>query len=370
MKRTEYTRHGLHCNTRGKEMVAKKLKVAVDGITNQRTVPIVRLRGPRDEDLTTSSAVEEKIFLCEKNPDILCLSEHWGDDMKVESLRIIGYKLISKYCRKSTIHGGTAIFAKNCLQIFNVNSIDSLNVEKEIEICSAFFTALNKKIGLLSVYRPPNGNLDIFLTNLSLALNKLYEKYDHIILVGDINIDALKTSINLDLMSDILDAYKMINLIDKPTRIFTNKFGDRSESAIDCVATNLPVSCLSCCSVQPNLGDHLAQILDVGLGITAEDVDCCPQSIEMRSIGFFSWRNTTRGSWFIQAVCDELAENGFTEDLLTLLTFVCKRVALDYESNTPDIPHMHAQKQIPCITSMLTRLPQKITTQALSTVRC
>ncbi|KAK9722646.1 hypothetical protein QE152_g19550 [Popillia japonica] len=117
------------------------------------------------------------------------------------------------------------------------------------------------------------------------ALNKLYEKYDHIILVGDINIDALKTSINLDLMSDILDAYKMINLIDKPTRIFTNKFGDRSVSAIDCVATNLPVSCLSCCSVQPNLGDHLAQILDVGLGITAEDVDCCPQSIEMRSIG-------------------------------------------------------------------------------------
>ncbi|KAK9718453.1 hypothetical protein QE152_g23166 [Popillia japonica] len=77
----------------------------------------------------------------------------------------------------------------------------------------------------------------------------------------------------------------MINLIDKPTRIFTNKFGDRSESTIDCVATNLPVSCLSCCSVQPNLGDHLAQILDVGLGITAEDVDCCPQSIEMRSIG-------------------------------------------------------------------------------------
>lgn len=72
--------------------------------------------------------------------------------------------------------------------------------------------------------------------------------------------------------------------------------------------------------------------------------------------GYYSWRNTTRGSWFIQALCEELQQNAFTYDLLTLLTFVCQRVALDYESNTPDIPHMHRQKQIPCITSMLTRL--------------
>ncbi|XP_063976031.1 caspase-1-like [Diachasmimorpha longicaudata] len=72
--------------------------------------------------------------------------------------------------------------------------------------------------------------------------------------------------------------------------------------------------------------------------------------------GFFSWRNTTRGSWFMQALCIELRENGTRYDLLTLLTFVSQRVALDFESNTPDNMTMHQQKQIPCITSMLTRL--------------
>lgn len=72
--------------------------------------------------------------------------------------------------------------------------------------------------------------------------------------------------------------------------------------------------------------------------------------------GYYSWRNTTRGSWFIQALCMELQECGAREDLLTLLTFVCQRVALDFESNTPDNITMHQQKQIPCITSMLTRL--------------
>ncbi|CAO1386026.1 unnamed protein product [Diamesa hyperborea] len=72
--------------------------------------------------------------------------------------------------------------------------------------------------------------------------------------------------------------------------------------------------------------------------------------------GFYSWRNTTRGSWFMQSLCAELNENGKKYDLLTLLTFVSQRVAYDYESNTPDTPTMHQQKQIPCTTTMLTRI--------------
>lgn len=72
--------------------------------------------------------------------------------------------------------------------------------------------------------------------------------------------------------------------------------------------------------------------------------------------GYYSWRNTTRGSWFMQALCEELRYAGTERDILTLLTFVCQKVALDFESNTPDVTPMHQQKQVPCITSMLTRL--------------
>lgn len=74
------------------------------------------------------------------------------------------------------------------------------------------------------------------------------------------------------------------------------------------------------------------------------------------NLGFYSWRNTTKGSWFMQCLCQELELNGTKYDILTLLTFVCQRVAIDFESNTPDNPIMHQQKQIPCITTMLTRL--------------
>lgn len=74
--------------------------------------------------------------------------------------------------------------------------------------------------------------------------------------------------------------------------------------------------------------------------------------------GFYSWRNTTKGSWFIQALCDELRRRAHDHDLLTILTFVSQRVALDFESNVPDSSAMHRQKQIPCVMSMLTRLVQ------------
>ena len=73
-------------------------------------------------------------------------------------------------------------------------------------------------------------------------------------------------------------------------------------------------------------------------------------------LGFYSWRNTTKGSWFIQALCSELNENGFKFDFLTILTFVNRRVAVDFESYCPNDFRMHAQKQVPCITFMFTRL--------------
>ncbi|XP_064552626.1 caspase-like [Drosophila montana] len=72
--------------------------------------------------------------------------------------------------------------------------------------------------------------------------------------------------------------------------------------------------------------------------------------------GFYSWRNPSKGSWFMQSLCAELAANGKREHILTLLTFVCQRVAVDFESCTPNTPDMHQQKQIPCITTMLTRI--------------
>ena len=68
------------------------------------------------------------------------------------------------------------------------------------------------------------------------------------------------------------------------------------------------------------------------------------------SPGYVSYCNTKKGSWFTQTLCTELKKNGTRYDLLTLLPFVCQRVAIDRE--TP----LFKSKQMPFFTSTLTRL--------------
>ncbi|KAL2748218.1 caspase-1-like [Vespula maculifrons] len=72
--------------------------------------------------------------------------------------------------------------------------------------------------------------------------------------------------------------------------------------------------------------------------------------------GFYSWRNPDNGSWFIQAICEEFNIHGRTLDLLTLMTFVNRRVAINYQSFVPQRKSFHQKKQIPTIVSMLTRI--------------
>jgi len=71
--------------------------------------------------------------------------------------------------------------------------------------------------------------------------------------------------------------------------------------------------------------------------------------------GFYSWRNTTQGSWFIQAFCHVIQREAHSRDLLSILTRASRKVAYDFQSNVPGDYVMHEKKQIPCVTSMLTR---------------
>lgn len=70
--------------------------------------------------------------------------------------------------------------------------------------------------------------------------------------------------------------------------------------------------------------------------------------------GFYSWRNTQDGSWFMQALIRVLNECHHDLDLLTMLTVVNHRVAY-YKCSNATTEEFNNKKQVPCITSMLTR---------------
>ncbi|KAF1533797.1 Caspase-3, partial [Eudyptes schlegeli] len=69
--------------------------------------------------------------------------------------------------------------------------------------------------------------------------------------------------------------------------------------------------------------------------------------------GYYSWRNSAEGSWFIQSLCKMLKEHAGKLELMQILTRVNRRVA-EYESCSTR-QDFNAKKQIPCIVSMLTK---------------
>lgn len=70
--------------------------------------------------------------------------------------------------------------------------------------------------------------------------------------------------------------------------------------------------------------------------------------------GYYSWRNTMTGSWFMQALCEMISKYATELELLHIMTRVNHKVAVEFESVSTS-PGFHAKKQIPCIVSMLTK---------------
>ena len=84
----------------------------------------------------------------------------------------------------------------------------------------------------------------------------------------------------------------------------------------------------------------------------------CPDYLVVYSTveGFYSWRNTRHGSWFIQSLCQNLSKyykNG--RDILSCMTATARQVAMNFESGVPKVPAMHEKKQVPCVNSTLTK---------------
>ncbi|XP_040068356.1 caspase-7 isoform X2 [Ixodes scapularis] len=108
-------------------------------------------------------------------------------------------------------------------------------------------------------------------------------------------------------------------------------------------------------------------LLDDGVPVVVDSVDAPTRVVRVPTDadflicfstvpGFYAWRNTTQGSWFVQSLCRVLQQRAWNTDLLTMMTVVCRHVALYYESSVPGDTVMDRKKQVPSFVSTLTRL--------------
>jgi len=141
-------------------------------------------------------------------------------------------------------------------------------------------SALNK-LCILAVYKSPKGDFTIFLKQLDLILQKLYNNKYSILLCGDVNVNYLIDSNRRSRLDAVLHSYNLVGIVEFPTR-----YGLNSQTAIDNVF--IDSSTFGKYELYPSvngLSDHDAQLLILVNGEKKEK-DC--KSTVKRKINKFT----------------------------------------------------------------------------------
>ena len=139
--------------------------------------------------------------------------------------------------RKGRKGGGVTLYINESIPYKNRNELEHFDSELEslfIEISKEVFqTSCDIIIGVL--YRMPNSSIEVFNDRITDILNVANRENKLIYLLGDINIDFLKTDEHSPTSSfvDTLYSYNVFPLITKPTRVTKT-----SATLIDHILTN------------------------------------------------------------------------------------------------------------------------------------
>lgn len=175
-----------------------------------------------------------EIFLQEhEDCKILCLSEHWKTEDQLKNYSIANYNLLSAFCRAENQHGGCAIYIRDDLEKFQEKNLGQVSEKGHIE-CAAIEGKISiDKIIIINIYRPPNGDINIFLQKINEILSTLVPEKETVFLLGDFNIDLLKANKNQAEFVNLLKSYNLHQSIFQNTRITPT-----SQTCIDNIFTN------------------------------------------------------------------------------------------------------------------------------------
>lgn len=165
---------------------------------------------------------ELELYVNNKEFDILCLTESWLKDLEVDLYGVLGYTTAGSYCRKLSIHGGVIIFVKNNIKFKILNCFENLCDEKVFE-CAAI-KLVNYNIIIISIYRSPLSDVNIFFSKLACLLEKFQNSNESIVLTGDFNIDLNDNQNKItNQFIDIVNSFNLSFTVREPTRVCNTK---------------------------------------------------------------------------------------------------------------------------------------------------
>lgn len=90
--------------------------------------------------------------------------------------------------------------------------------------------------------------------------------------------------------------------------------------------------------------------------VIPEEIACHADFLKCWSTppGYYSWRNTTNGSWYVQSLNHVFSRATGKEEIMDLLTMTNMRLNSHFQSNCPSQQYLHGKKQTAFFESTLT----------------
>ena len=174
--------------------------------------------------------IELKEIILKSNFEILTVSEtKLDDDFPDNMFKIDGYH--PPFRRGRDCHGGG-------LMTFIRSDIPSARREElespSIEMTCIQITLSRRKWAIISLYRPQRTSTNVFLSELTDSLDVIINRYDNILILGDLNIDLMDPNDQgFNNLVDFCEIFDLTNLINFDTCVTKNH-----SSSIDVILTN------------------------------------------------------------------------------------------------------------------------------------
>lgn len=179
-----------------------------------------------------------------KIPDVICIQETWFDKNLLQLYNIPGYDCV--HSTRYDCFGGTSIYIREDLN-FSVEVCDSKDFIETIRICIKNIKVNGKPLKILSFYRSPKNNFQVFLNFIEESLNDLSQS--PYLIMGDSNVDFLQGSSSHILM-DLLNCYDCRNCHNLVSRPISGTSIDNIFSNIEHI---LQIDSIECCISDHNI---------------------------------------------------------------------------------------------------------------------
>jgi hypothetical protein len=152
--------------------------------------------------------------------------------LELQQTFIDNYKLGVSYCRTLYEEGGVCIFVQESLRLVKIN-LEKYCKDKHFEVCAIKIHFNMKSACIISMYRAPTGNFDLFISKLDTILRKLYTVTIEYIIFGDIIIDYLVDSDRKSRLEALLKTYNLTSVVNFPTHTHKHSATDINNIFID-----------------------------------------------------------------------------------------------------------------------------------------